>query len=82
MQKPMNVRNETGDIIAEFSAITRVHDKLIVEAKLLGSMRTEMVLMPEDICDGAKMLFSLPVVTYIFLLPYFSLRKLIAKLKR
>ncbi len=75
----MKVRSETGDIVAEFLSITRVDDKLFVDAKLLGSMRMDVVLMPEDVYDGAKLLFSWVVFTYILLMPYFGLRRLFGR---
>jgi len=72
----MKVRSETGDTVAEFCYISRVDDRLVINAKLLGSMCMDMVFTLEDIFDGLKILFSSAVASYALLLPYFVLRRL------
>lgn len=78
----MKVRNEMGDIIAEFQSISRKDDKLFIDTKMLGSMRMDVVLTLEDIFCGLKMLFSWQVAAYLFFIPYFCLRRLFTKLSK
>ena len=73
----MKVRSETGDIVAEFLSISRVRDKLVIDTKMLGSMRMDMVITPQDIIDGLKMLLSLDVMLYVLLMPYFGIKRLL-----
>lgn len=75
----MKVRGETGDIVAEFSSISRIGDKLVLDAKLLGSMRMDVVLTLEDILDSLGILFSWAVISYVLLMPYFGLRQLLRR---
>jgi len=75
----MKVRGETGDIVAEFSSISRIGDKLVLDAKLLGSMRMDVVLTLEDILDSLGLLFSWAVISYVLLMPYFGLRQLLRR---
>lgn len=78
----MKVRNEMGDIIAEFQSISRIDDKLFVDTKMLGSMRMDVVLTLEDIFCGLRMLFSWQIASYVLFIPYFCLRRLFGKLSK
>ncbi|TRZ95233.1 MAG: hypothetical protein D4R82_02690 [Dehalococcoidia bacterium] len=77
----MKVRSETGDTVAEFSSISRVSDKIVVDAKLLGSMRMDLVLTFEDILDAMKLFFSWGVISYVLLVPCFVVRRLFRKIQ-
>lgn len=75
MMKPgVRVLDEDGEVIAEFYAIRRKDNKLIVDGKALGVMRMDMILTSEELLRGARILFSWGVVSYILLIPYFILR--------
>jgi hypothetical protein len=74
MKDGVKVLGEDGEVIAEFYAIKRRDDKLVVDGKALGVMRIDMILTPSELLKGARILFSWGVVSYVLLIPYFILR--------
>jgi len=74
MEKGVKVLDQDGEVIAEFYAIKRQDNKLIMDGKALGVMRMDMILTPEELLRGARIFFSWGVVSYILLIPYFTLR--------
>lgn len=67
--------DQDGEVIAEFFAVKRQDNRLIIDGKALGVMRMDMVLTSPELLRGLKIAFSWGVVSYILLLPYFSLRE-------
>ena len=74
MKDGVKVLGEDGEVIAEFYAIKRKDDRLIVDGKALGVMRMDMILTPRELLRGARILFSWGVLSYIALVPYFMIR--------
>jgi hypothetical protein len=69
---------EEGDAIVEIYSIERNGEKLVMDAKVLGAMRMNIVLTPEETCNGVKIM-SQKLILYLLLLPYFSLRRLVRR---
>ncbi len=76
MAKGMKVYDENGEIVAVFSSVKRKGDRLVVDGKALGVMRMDMIFTPGEIFNGLKMALCWGVISFILLLPYFSLRRL------
>jgi len=82
MKDGVKVLGEDGEVIAEFYAIKRKDDRLIVDGKALGVMRMDMILTPRELLRGARILFSWGVLSYILLTPYFILRTALRRVFR
>ena len=74
MSNGVRVFNEDGEVIAEFYAVKRKDNRLIVDGKALGVMRMDMIFTSEELLKGLKVVFSWSVVSYILLIPYFTVR--------
>ena len=74
MKDGVKVLGEDGEVIAEFYAIKRKDNRLIVDGKALGVMRMDMILTSEELLKGTRMFFSWGVISYLLLIPYFILR--------
>ena len=74
MSNGVRVFNEDGEVIAEFYAVKRKDNRLIVDGKALGVMRMDMIFTSEELLRGLKVVFSWGVVSYILLIPYFTVR--------
>ena len=74
MGKGVRVLGEDGEVIAEFYAIKRKDNRLIVDGKALGVMRMDMILTSGELIKGTRIFFSWGVVSYILLIPYFAVR--------
>lgn len=75
MEDGVKVLDQDGEVIAEFYAIKRKDNRLIVDGKALGVMRMDMVLLPRELLKGVKMALSWDVLSYILLVPYFTVRE-------
>jgi hypothetical protein len=74
MGKGVRVLGEDGEVIAEFYAIKRKDNRLVVDGKALGVMRMDMILTSGELIKGTRIFFSWGVVSYILLIPYFLVR--------
>jgi len=74
MKPGVRVLGEDGELIAEFYAIKRKDNSLIVDGKALGVMRMDMILTSGELLRGARILLSWGVFSYLLLIPYFILR--------
>ena len=74
MSNGVRVFNEDGEVIAEFYTVKRKDNRLIVDGKALGVMRMDMIFTSEELLKGLKVVFSWSVVSYILLIPYFTMR--------
>lgn len=75
MQNGVKVLDPDGEVIAEFYAVKREDNKLIVDGKALGVMRMDMILLPRELLKCIRMALSWSVLSYILLIPYFTLRE-------
>ncbi|HWR70548.1 MAG TPA: hypothetical protein VN415_05770 [Dehalococcoidia bacterium] len=75
MGNGVKVLDQDGEVIAEFYAIKRKDNRLIVDGKALGVMRMDMILTPAELLKGFKMALSWGVLSYILLVPYFTARE-------
>jgi hypothetical protein len=74
MKPGVRVIGEDGEVIAEFYAIKRKDNSLVVDGKALGVMRMDMILTSGELLRGTRILLSWGVFSYLLLLPYFILR--------
>jgi len=79
MKPAVKVFGEDGEVIAEFYAVKRKDNNLIVDGKALGVMRMDMILTSGELLRGARILFSWGVLSYLMLIPYFILRTAIRR---
>ena len=70
---------EDGDAIVEIYSIKRNGEQLVMDAKVLGTMRMNMILNSDEIFSGMRIM-SQGLISYLLLLPYFGLRRLVRRL--
>ncbi len=75
MANPAKVLSEDGETIAEFYAVKRRDNKLVIDGKALGVMRMDMILTPRELLRGARIFLSWGVISYMVLIPYFAARE-------
>ena len=78
MKQPVSLCDRNGEVMAAFYSIKREGDKLVIDAKALDVMRMDMIITPAQVLKSLRMLFCWPVISFILLLPYFALRRLVA----
>jgi len=77
-REPVSLCDRNGEVVAAFYSINREGDKLVIDAKALDVIRMDMILTPAQVWKSLKLVFSWPVISFILLLPYFALRRLVA----
>ncbi len=75
MGNGVKVLDQDGEVIAEFYAIKRKDNRLIIDGKALGVMRMDMILTSPELLKGFRVAFSWGVLSYVLLIPYFTLRE-------
>ncbi len=78
-REPVSLCDRNGEVVAAFYSVNREGDKLVIDAKALDVMRMDMIVTPAQVLKGLRMVFSWPVISFILLLPYFALRRLVAR---
>lgn len=66
---------EDGDAIVEIYSIKRNGEKLVMDAKVLGAMRMNMIVTADEIFSGMKIM-SCELILYLLFLPYLGLRRI------
>jgi hypothetical protein len=79
MAKGMKVYDQEDEVVAEFNAIERKGDRLIVDGKALGYMRMDMIFTLDEVLKGLRLALCWPVISYVLLLPFFIIRNLFRK---
>jgi len=79
MANGVRVLDQDGEVIAEFYAIKRQDNRLIIDGKALGVMRMDMILTSPELLKGFKIALSWGVLSYILLIPYFTLREVLRR---
>jgi hypothetical protein len=82
MANEIKVYDQDGEIVAVFNSVERKGDKLVVDGKALGYMRMDMIFTFEEILHGLKMALCWGVISFILLLPYYSIRHLFRRFVR
>ncbi len=78
-KEPVSLCDRNGEVMAAFYSVSREDDKLVIDAKALDVMRMDMIITPVQVLKSLKMLFCWPVISFMLLLPYFVLRRLVAR---
>jgi len=81
-KQPVLMYDRNGEVVAAFYSVTREGDNLVIDGKALDVMRMDMIITPAEVWKSLKIVFSWPVISFIFLLPYFTLRKSMASKPR
>jgi len=82
MKEPVSLCDRNGEVVAAFYSIKREDDKLVIDAKALDVIRMDIIVTPTQVLKSLKMVFCWSVISFILLLPYFSLRQLVARKRR
>jgi hypothetical protein len=75
MANGVRMMDPDGEVMVEIYAVERKDNKLIVDVKILEGMRMDMTLLPQEMMKGFKIVLSWGVISYILLVPYFTLRE-------
>lgn len=75
-EKGNNVKIQTsdGNVVVEIYSINRMGDNLIMDAKVLDSMRMDMIITSKEVFNAARMLLPISIL-YVMLLPFWCLKK-------
>ena len=76
LKKGIKAYSDDGNVVAEFFSISRRGDKLVIDGRALGVMRMDMTLPFGEIIRSFSVLISWATISFVFLIPYFGLRKL------
>ncbi len=70
-----------GEPIVTFYSARREGDKLVTDVMVLDSMRMDIIFTLKEVLGIVKMTLSWGVISYILLIPYFSLKRLFSRAK-
>lgn len=79
MKNGVKVVNEDGEVVAAFYSVRRKGDRLVIDGKALDVMRMDMILTPSEIFKLLRMTLSWGVISFILLLPYFGLKRVVGR---
>jgi len=79
MKNGVKVFNEDGEVVAVFYSVRRKGDRLVIDGKALDVMRMDMILTPREILKLARMTLCWGVISFILLLPYFGLKRIVGR---
>jgi len=79
MKNGVKVFNEDGEVVAVFYSVRRKGDRLVIDGKALDVMRMDMILMPREIFKLLRMTLCWGVISFILLLPYFGLKRIVGR---
>ena len=78
MNKGIKVYTQDGNAAVEFYSIERDGDKLIMDVKILDSMRMDMIFPLDSFLNSLRIVFSWSLISFILLLPYFIVKRSLA----
>ncbi len=73
------VYTETGSVALIINSVRREGNKLVVDGKALGTMRMDMIFTLEEIFKALRLALCWGVISFILLLPYFSLTHILIR---
>ena len=78
-REPVSLCDRNGEVVAAFYSVKREGDKLVIDTKALDVMRMDVVVTPAQVLKSLMMVFGWPVISFILLLPYFALKRLVIR---
>jgi len=75
MKRPVKAFTTEGTEFAEIYSIKRDGNRLVIEGKALGVMRMDFIITQDEFLKVIRMMGCWDVVSFILLLPYFTLRR-------
>jgi len=82
LKRGVKVYSEDGDICAEFFSIKREGNRLIIDGKVLSVMRMDMIFTLEEVLHAFRLLFCWATISFILLIPYFGIKRLLGRLNK
>jgi hypothetical protein len=70
----MKIYTKDGDILATFYSVKREGGNLVIDGKVLDTMRMDMVFSGSDFFKAARIIFSWPVISFLLLFPLYFLK--------
>ena len=81
MKRGVRVYSEDGELCAEFFSIKRKGNNLIIDGKVLGVMRMDMILAFDEFMHAFRLLFCWACISFILLIPSFGIKWLVGRWK-
>jgi hypothetical protein len=81
MKEGVSAYTTEGEPIVTFYSAKREGDRLIVDVKVLDSMRMDIVFTVKEVFGGLKLALSWPVISFILLVPFFALKQCFCRKK-
>ena len=79
MKRSAIIHTDSGSVALVLSSVRREGDKLVIDGKALGSMRMDMIFTLEEIFNAIGIALCWDVVSFILLLPFFWLKRIIKR---
>jgi hypothetical protein len=76
VKRSATVYTESGSVALVINSVRREGDKLVVDGKALGEMRMDMIFTLEEIFNAFRITLCWGVISFVLLLPFFSLRRI------
>jgi hypothetical protein len=81
MKEGVSAYTTEGEPIVTFYSAKREGDRLVVDVKVLDSMRMDIVFTVKEVFGGLKLALSWHVISFILLVPYFALKQCFCRKK-
>lgn len=81
VKKGVKIYSEEGELCAEFFSVKRKGSSLIIDGKVLGVMRMDMILTFDEFVNALSLLFCWASISFILLIPTFIIKRLANKSK-
>ncbi len=78
-KRPVKAYTTEGNEFAEIYSIRRDRSRLVIDGKALGVMRMDIVVTLDEFLNGLRLILCWDVISFILLLPFFMLRRLLGK---
>lgn len=75
MKRCVKAFTTEGTEIAEIYSIKRDGNRLVLDGKALGVMRMDFIITQEEFLKVLRMMWCRDVISFILLLPYFTLKR-------
>lgn len=81
MKRGARIYSEDGELCAEFFSIKRKGNSLVIDGKVLGVMRMDMILTFDEFMYAFRLLFCWASISFILLIPAFVIKWLVGRWK-
>lgn len=75
MNEGISAYTTEGEPIVTFYSAKREGERLVVDVKVLDSMKMDIVFTVKEVFGALKLVLSWPVISFLLLVPFFALKQ-------